>query len=121
MFGVICVFPGLECWMIFRNPTGVINHDTSHPLPPFNQSDRLGIEQYALSPADSFDGMAKLVCPCLSNNGGYPTIAIGMVEMMIKQVPSVEGNQNQWYQTVHKTGALTHGSQNWLQGQHQDV
>ena len=72
MFGVICVFPGLECWMIFRNPTGVINHDTSHPLPPFNQSDRLGIEQYALSPADSFDGMAKLVCPCLSNNGEVP-------------------------------------------------
>ena len=117
----ICVFPGLECWMLFRNPTGVINHDTSHPLPPFYQSDRLGIEQYALSLTDSFDGMAKLVCPCLSNNGGHPTIAIGMVEVMIKQVPYVEGNQNQWYQTVHKTGALAHGSQNWLQGQHQDV
>jgi hypothetical protein len=58
------------------------------------------------------------VCPTM---GRYPTIAIGMVEMMIKQVPYVEGNQNQWYQTVHKTGALAHGSQNWLQVQHQDV
>ena len=42
-----------------------------------------------------------LVCPTIG-----ATRAIRMVEMMIKQIPFVESNQNQWYQTVLKKGAL---------------